>query len=235
MCHGLPSRIRAACDDSARRPLRAPILSEKPAHQHPELPDFWDQRFRSGVTPWEAGQAPQALRDFAAGYHPTQGERAAQRGRPRVLIPGCGSAWDAAFLDSLGWNVTALDFSVAAIDAARRTLGEDWRGQLVCDDFFAFTPGTTFDVIYERAFLCALPRPLWPDYAPRMAQLLHPGGLLAGFFYLGDDAKGPPFGILAPQLDALLAPHFTLRADLPVDDSLPVFAGRERWQVWQRR
>lgn len=202
---------------------------EKPAHQRPELPDFWDHRFRSGVTPWDSGNAPQALRDFAVRHE------AASGAAPRVLIPGCGSAWDAAFLAGLGWNVCALDFSAAAVDAARSTLGDNWQGTLLCADFFAFSPEQRFDVIYERAFLCALPRAMWPDYAPRMAELLRPGGLLAGSFFVTDEPKGPPFGILPQQLDELLAPHFARREDRPVEDSLPVFAGRERWQVWQRR
>lgn len=214
-----------ACRRNSRK-ARA-VISEKPMHQRPELPDFWDHRFRSGVTPWDAGDAPQALRSFAANYS------ARAEGRPHVLIPGCGSAWDAAFLDSHGWDVTALDFSAAAVETARITLGDNWRGQLLCADFFAFSTEQRFDVIYERAFLCALPRSMWPDYAPRMAELLRPGGLLAGCFFVADEPKGPPFGILPQQLDDLLGTHFSRHEDLAVEDSLPVFAGRERWQVWQ--
>lgn len=206
------------------------MRAAKPDHQRPELPDFWDLRFRERTTPWETGAAPAALRAFAPLHEERSGNAA-----PRVLIPGCGSAWDAAFLAQRGWAVTALDFSAAALDAARATLGADWRGTLLHADFFAFAPDTAFDVIYERAFLCALPRALWPDYAPRMAQLLRPGGLLAGFFFLSDDLKGPPFGIRPEQLEELLAPDFIRREDAPVDGSLPVFAGRERWQVWERR
>lgn len=205
------------------------MQTEKPAQQRPELPDFWDQRFRSGVTPWEAGSAPPALREFAARY------AANADAAPRVLIPGCGSAWDAAFLDSAGWEVSALDFSQAAVDTARGTLGDSWRGTLLCADFFAFEADAPFDVIYERAFLCALPRALWPDYAPRMAELLRPGGLLAGCFFISDEPKGPPFGILPLQLDNLLTPYFIRREDRALEESLPVFAGRERWQVWERR
>lgn len=196
----------------------------KPPEQRPELPDFWDKRFRDGVTPWDAGRVPDALRHFAG----------AQSAPLSTLIPGCGSAWEAAYLAALGWPVTALDFSPAAVATARGILG-DWPGQLLCDDFFTFAPGGRFDLIYERAFLCALPRKLWPDWAARVAGLLPAGGLLAGFFFFRDDPKGPPFGVLPEQLDALLAPNFERIADAAVDDSIPVFAGHERWQVWKRR
>lgn len=196
----------------------------KPSQQRPEHPDFWDQRFQNGVTPWDAGGVPAALQAFA------EQQAAAQR----VLIPGCGSAHDAAFLDRLGWPVVALDFSAAAIDLARQNLGV-WGGELVHDDFFTHQPLAAYDLIYERAFLCALPRKLWPGYGQRMAELLAPGGRLAGFFLFGDELKGPPFPIQRPQLDELLTPYFSLLAEQPVSDSLQVFAGRERWLVWQRR
>lgn len=209
-------------------------------HQRPELADFWDHRFREGTTPWDAGRAPALLCEFAARF-PSQyasdrdGHPLAPARRPRVLIPGCGSAWEAASLANRGWETTALDFSAAAIAAARATLGNFWQGTLLCADFFSFNPEAPFDVIYERAFLCALPRQLWADYASRMAELLRRGGLLAGFFFLGDEPRGPPFAIRQERLHELLATNFSCCEDRPVDDSLPIFAGHERWQVWQRR
>jgi len=173
---------------------------------------------------------PAALLAFAS----TQGSRDAA-GRPhRVLIPGCGSAYEAAFLDSLGWAVTALDFSAAAIESARRNLG-DWGGMLLQADFFAHQPDAPYALVYERAFLCALPRRLWSDYGERMAQLLAVDGCLAGFYFFSDEPKGPPFGIARESLDALLNPYFKLEAEADVHDSIGPFAGRERWMVWRRR
>ncbi|MBS1190346.1 MAG: Thiopurine S-methyltransferase [Rhodocyclaceae bacterium] len=199
-------------------------MSGKPPEQCPDLPEFWDKRFREGVTPWDAGRVPEALHRFAESQpHPLD-----------TLIPGCGSAWEAAYLAGRGWPVTALDFSPAAIDAARRVLG-DWPGHLVCADFFTFKPEAPLDLIYERAFLCALPRKLWPAWAEQVAELLPAGGQLAGFFFFRDEPKGPPFGITQEQLDALLSPHFECIEDTAVADSIPVFAGSERWQVWRRR
>ena len=196
----------------------------KPPEQRPEHPDFWCKRFGEGVTPWDAGKVPDAFADFIS-----------RQPLPlNTLIPGCGSAWEAAHLADIGWPVTALDFSPVAIEKAREILGSA-PVDLVCADFFTFAPARQIGLIYERAFLCALPRKLWDDWGRRIAELLPSGGILAGFFFVCEQPKGPPFGILPDQLSQLLAPNFTLLEDAPVSDSIPVFAGRERWQVWQRR
>ena len=196
----------------------------KPPEQRPEHPDFWCKRFGEGVTPWDAGKVPDAFADFIS-----------RQPLPlNTLIPGCGSAWEAAHLADIGWPVTALDFSPVAIEKAREILGSA-PVDLVCADFFTFAPTRPIGLIYERAFLCALPRKLWDDWSRRIAELLPSGGILAGFFFVCEQPKGPPFGILPDQLTELLAPNFTLLEDAPVSDSIPVFAGRERWQVWQRR
>jgi hypothetical protein len=99
-------------------------------------------------------------------------------------------------------------------------------------DFFAFDPHQGFDLVYERAFLCALPRRLWPAYAERVAAVLRPGGMLAGFFFFGDGDRGPPFALHPGELEALLGARFERVDDREVTDSVPVFAGRERWQAW---
>lgn len=196
----------------------------KPPEQRPEHPDFWCKRFGEGVTPWDAGKVPDAFADFI-GRQPAP---------LNTLIPGCGSAWEAAHLAEIDWPVTALDFSPIAIETARNILGNA-PVDLVCADFFTFAPARPVELIYERAFLCALPRKLWADWGQRVAELLPAGGRLAGFFFLCDQPKGPPFGIQPEQLAELLSSHFEQIEDSAVGDSIPVFAGRERWQVWQRR
>ena len=194
------------------------------ANRDPATPGFWDERFDGGFTPWDRGGVPEALRDFVA-----------RAGAPLVtLIPGCGAAYELAFLSEQGWDATAIDFSPAAVAKAKAGLGQ-WAGNLVQADFFQYLPATQLALIYERAFLCALPRAMWPRVAARWADLLAPGGLLAGFFFFDDAAKGPPFGIERAALDALLDPFFECIEDAAVSDSIPVFAGKERWMVWQRR
>ncbi|WP_250519295.1 MULTISPECIES: methyltransferase [unclassified Caballeronia] len=191
-------------------------------NRDPNSPGFWDERFGQHFTPWDQAGVPERFKSFVA-------SRSAQS----VLIPGCGSAYEALHLAERGWPVRAIDFSPAAVEAARAQLGAH-AGVVEEADFFAYVPPFSPDWIYERAFLCALPKTRWQDYASRMAALLAPGALLAGFFFIGATPKGPPFGIERAELDALLSPHFELIEDREVSHSIPVFAGRERWMTWRR-
>ena len=134
-----------------------------------------------------------------------------------------------------GDAVLGIDFADAAIERARKTLGE-FADRVRKDDFFALREHP-FDLVYERTFLCALPRALWPQWGARIATLVRPGGRLAGFFFFDDTERGPPFGISQERLHELLDAHFALSEDAPIPSaqSVPVLAGRERWQVWTRR
>jgi thiopurine S-methyltransferase len=82
-----------------------------------------------------------------------------------------------------------------------------------------------------------LPRRLWPQWARRLTELVRPGGELAGFFYLDDNERGPPFGIAPHALRGLLQEGFELMEEkaIPPEQSIPVFQRKEVWQVWRRK
>ena len=190
----------------------------------PDSAEFWDLRYGARFAPWDAGRVPARLATFAAAW---QGPR-------KALVPGCGSAHDVAFLAAAGWDVLGIDFSDGALEAARAVLGPH-AARVRRADFFAPLAEAPFDIVYERAFLCALPRRLWRDWGRRVATLVPPGGALAGFFYFDAGERGPPFPLHAQaELDALLGDAFERIEDAAVEDSIPVFAGKERWQVWRR-
>ncbi|MVW58539.1 methyltransferase domain-containing protein [Massilia sp. NEAU-DD11] len=193
------------------------------ASRDPLSPQFWDERFERDFTPWERGGVPAALRRFVSAS-----------ARPlSALIPGCGSAHELTLMCEAGWDATAIDFSPEAVARARALAGP-WADRIRHADFFAYAPEKPLDLVYEQAFLCALPRARRPDVARRWAELLGQGGLLAGYFFFDDVAKGPPFGIARDELDALLKPAFECIADEPVEDSIPVFTGKERSMIWRR-
>ncbi len=204
------------------RRMSAPTF---PKHD-PADAQFWNLRFDAAFTPWDQGGVPQSLQQWVARQ---AGEA------PTVLIPGCGSAYEVRFFAERGWPVSAIDFSPAAVAQAQRILGP-LAGHVHQADFFdGALPGAPFDLVYERAFLCALPRRLWPQWAARVASLIKPGGRLAGFFFGDAGEKGPPFGLHAGELEAMLAPNFRQEETQVPTDSIPVFAGKESWQVWVRK
>jgi SAM-dependent methyltransferase len=190
----------------------------------PAEPGFWDLRYQADFAPWDAGRVPAQLAAFIAR---TFGPRS-------VLVPGCGSGWDVRAFAEAGWEVTGLDFSTEAIAAAGRVLGVH-AGRVRQGDVFAPIAGAPFDVVYERAFLCALPRRMWADWGRRMAELVARGGLLAGYFFFDGGERGPPFPLHSQEELAALLPEFDLIDEAPVDDSIDVFRGKERWQAWRRR
>jgi SAM-dependent methyltransferase len=192
--------------------------------QDSSSPEFWDTRYRGGVTPWDAhGVPPQLLRWLK------------NRAKASVLVPGCGSGYEVRAFADHGHEVLGIEYSDVAMEAAKSELGA-LAARVKKADFFAFETAP-FDLVYERAFLCALPRRTWPQWATRVAEVVRPGGDLAGFFYLDDNERGPPFGISEPRLSELLRPLFKLEENvkIPSNESIPVFKGKEVWQVWRRR
>lgn len=195
----------------------------------PATPAFWDVRFESDFMPWDQGAVPQCLAEYVAR---SIGEKMKPK---RVLIPGCGAAYEARLFLENHWAVTAIDFSPAAVAHAQKVLGPLGANVREADFFGPALAADRFDIVYERAFLCALPIRLRSAWAERVSRLLAPGGRLIGFFYFDTGEKGPPFGIEPIALHELLAENFELVEETEPTDSIPVFAGREKWQVWQRR
>lgn len=196
-----------------------------PRHD-PATAPFWDVRYREGFVPWDARRVPLQLRELIAREPPAG----------RVLVPGCGSGHDVRAFAQAGWSVEGVDFSPEALEAARPVLGP-YADRVRLADFFGPEVRGPYPLVYERAFLCALPRALWKDWAARVADLVAPGGRLAGYFFIEPGVRrGPPFPLDSQaELQALLGESFEGLEERPVPDSLPVFAGRERWQVWRRR
>jgi hypothetical protein len=189
-------------------------------------PGYWSQRYASGQTPWTCHDVPQNLTTFL---------RRTSSGS-RILIPGAGADPEAirAF-SKAGHEVTAIDFSPVAVEQAKNALGT-LAEKLTLGDFFDFDLGArSFDIVYERTFLCSLSPRIWEGYASRVAELLRGGGKLVGFFFYGNESDPPPHPLSDKRALDLFDSQFELVRDEAVSDSLPMFAGTERWQEWRRR
>jgi SAM-dependent methyltransferase len=214
-------------------PQRDPLTFET---RDPNSAEFWDERYAAQFTPWEAAGLPGAFDVLSASLF------AADASAPRrVLIPGCGNGHEIAWLVEHGYDALGIDISNEAIALARRRMPPPLAERHVRNaDFFSLADGP-FDWIYERAFVAALPPAQWSRWAEQCARLTQPGALLAGYFCIeaapAEPRRGPPFPVMRDELDLMLGLAFRLVRDIPIDPvlSAPVFAGRERWIVWQRR
>jgi cyclopropane fatty-acyl-phospholipid synthase-like methyltransferase len=71
----------------------------------------WDERYRSGATPWDTGQPSSELRRVLAEMNVAPG---------RALELGCGTGNNAVWLAQQGFDVTAVDLSPLAIERAQQ-------------------------------------------------------------------------------------------------------------------
>ena len=186
---------------------------------------FWNKRWEAGKMPWDLGGIPPALVSYL-----TQ-----NRTPVRVLIPGCGTGYEVKAFHEAGHDVTAIEFSAAAVSHAREVLGP-LGDKVIQANFFKHDFGASrFDVVYERGFLCSLPTTRWPDYASVIAGLLPAGGKLVGLFLYGNEPEPPPYPLTNETAAELLGRYFRLqRTERSDEKSVPVYQGLEHWQEWER-
>jgi SAM-dependent methyltransferase len=198
----------------------------KEDQQDSAQPDFWSERYASGRTPWQMDRVPARLQSFVRSLPPGS----------KILIPGCGEDYRTIDLfHRAGHDINAIDFSPVAVAHARKNLPE-LSDKIILGNFFTYDFGdAAFDIVYERTFLCSLPPRMWNDYAARVARLLRAHGLLAGFFFYGEETDPPPYPLTESKAVEIFSARFDLQRTEPVSDSLSIFAGQEKWQEWLLR
>jgi SAM-dependent methyltransferase len=167
---------------------------------------FWQARFESDATPWDRGAPHPWLVDAVDG---------GALAPCRLLVPGCGSGHEVAFLARRGFDVTGLDYAPAAVARARERLAGAGdvagRADVVLADALQWRPPRPFDAIHEQTCLCALHPDRWMDYAAQLHRWLVPGGrLVAMVVQVPRDGaargliEGPPYHCDINAVRALL-------------------------------
>jgi len=171
-------------------------------------PSYWQDRWREGRTGWDLG-----------GVHPffpelmKQGDLAGLKPGAKILEPGCGRAHTGAVLAQKGYKVTAFDVSGEAIEAAKSLYSNVANLDLLVADVFDLPPSwnDSFDGVYDRAVLCALPKASRAIYIETCARILRSGGLFLSIPFTKlniTESEGPPFAVGAKSLNELLMNKF---------------------------
>jgi len=114
----------------------------------------------------------------------------------RALDLACGEGRNALWLASLGWHVTAVDFSPVAIGKAKeRARVEEREVDFLCADLLEYEPEQEVHALVFLLYL-HLPADERRRVLARAASALAPGGML---LLVGHDLANPTDGVGGPS------------------------------------
>lgn len=162
--------------------------------------DYWNNRYRENQTGWDIGYSSTPLQQYMLTVTDKNSS---------VFIPGCGNAYEAAFLVQMGFtNITLLDISSVLTAELKKTFS-DTQINIITADFFEHFG--QYDLILEQTFFCALHPSQRSAYVEKMDRLLKPGGRLVGVLFNKEFTDGPPFGGTKKEYEQLLRVHFSIK------------------------
>jgi SAM-dependent methyltransferase len=188
----------------------------------------WEERYRSGDTPWEKGAPAPPLSEWL-------GSRGAMQGN--VLVPGCGLGHDVRAIAAAAptAHVVGLDVAASALERARRfERAGDERYELA--NLFDLPVELTncFHWVFEHTCFCAIEPGDRPYYVRGVIRALRPHGALLAIFFLNPwdpgeapEGGGPPFAVTREELDRLFGTSFELLEELRPRTAYPGREGRE--------
>jgi SAM-dependent methyltransferase len=147
----------------------------------------WEDRYRTGDTPWDTGCPSTELRRVLAD----------EKVRPCPAVEfGCGTGTNAVWLAQQGFDVTAVDLSPQAIDRARqRAADAGVRVRfLVADVLQSLQVDGPFGFFFDRGCYHVVRRINVRPYLENVERVTAPGGL--GLILVGNAREplnpGPP-------------------------------------------
>ncbi len=182
--------------------------------------EFWVKSWKEGRTNFNQAKYHGKLVEYFPQLLPQKGQK--------VLVPLCGKSVDLLWLREFGLEVHGVELYEQAVKAFFEgnallppgvTRDQDFihythkNLTVSCGDFFKLNAENTYDFIYDRASLVALPAPMRKDYARVIQRALKKGGkyLLIVYHYDSSRLEGPPFSIEENEIRALYEDSFAIQ------------------------
>lgn len=181
---------------------------------------FWINAWNEGRTAFHRLQYHEKLLKYFPGLNPKKDEK--------VLVPLCGKTKDMLWLASLGLKVHGVELVRQAVEAFFKEnelsgvkISRDEHYEhfihdnmtISCGDFFLLSADQTYDWVYDRASLVALPEAMRGRYAQVLKRALRIGGKCLLIVYEYDPLKmeGPPFSITDEEIHRLYDDSFRVQ------------------------
>ena len=192
--------------------------------------NYWKNRWQTGATTWDAGEATTPIREFVDYLVGKNTARSL-----RILIPGAGSGHEVLYFYRHGfYNITVCDWAEEAIEKLKKQLPDLKESQWVVADFFDLKG--TFDIIIEQTFFCAIDPSLRPKYAQKCFELLDTEGSIQGvLFNQNFTFQGPPFGGTREEYRSYFEPYFDILSIDECKNSIKPRIGTELWISFKKR
>ncbi|MGY2573103.1 thiopurine S-methyltransferase [Vibrio sp. C8] len=176
-------------------------------------PEFWHSKWASNQIGFHLEDVNPLLIEH---WH-----RAEPKREEKIFVPLCGKSEDLVWLATKHNQVHGVELSSIAV---RSFFAEHFYTPLVIqlnvhhelyqfDELSIYTgdyftaPVETYDIVYDRAALVALPEEMRKEYVERLKSLLNPGGriLLVTLDYEQHEMAGPPFSVPQEEIEHLFA------------------------------
>jgi methyl halide transferase len=178
---------------------------------------YWDKRYVHADTGWDLKMVSPPIKayiDQLTNKHIA------------ILIPGCGHAYEAAYLYQQGFtNITIIDIAPTLIHQLKiKFAGTGIK--ILQQNIFSHVG--QYNLIIEQTLFCAIHPSLRPNYVQCIHTLLHSNGKYVGvLFNKIFEAQGPPFGGNKAAYINLFKPYFTLHIMDECYNSITPRAGAE--------
>ena len=161
--------------------------------------NYWEERYQNEETGWDAGKITTPLKEYI--------DQLTDKNLT-ILIPGAGNGHEFDYLIDNGFkNVFVVDIAVTPLENIKKRKPE-YSSHLINDDFFSLT--TTYDLILEQTFFCALPPTMRQKYVWKIYNSLEPNGVICGLLFDKQFDSGPPFGGSRVEYEKLFKDSFII-------------------------
>lgn len=147
--------------------------------------DFWNERYQNNQTGWDIASPSKPIKEYIDQLEDKN---------IKILIPGCGNAYEAEYLIEKGFtDITLIDISDVLVNRLQENFKNQPQIKIFNQDFFELEGN--FDLIIEQTFFCAISPNLRNDYVYKMHNLLNNNGKLVGLLFASIFGNPfPPFG-----------------------------------------
>jgi len=185
---------------------------------------FWQEKYDLGLTKWDLGTISPPLKAYIDQLKEKD---------CRILIPGCGHAYEAAYLFQLGFtNVYIVDIVEEPLRVFQSKNPAFPSNHILCQDFFKLEQ--TFDLILEQTFFCAILPEQRLEYLKKVQTLLKANGKFVGLLFDREFESGPPFGGNKADYEQLFSSVFSTSKIEPCYNSLAPRKGSEVFFIAQK-